>query len=92
MRKIWGSLYYYIRIIQGTVRYELLMKQASTHVQHKANTCRTWGIDCSNHNRDNIGFSLYAISLQVILVIYFRWKLGSDRWLSLLGGGKLCYY
>ena len=37
------------------------------------------------------GFSLYAVFLQVILVVYFRRVLGKLRELGPLKGSKVCY-
>jgi len=38
------------------------------------------------------GFSLYAVSLQVILVAYFRSKLNELSGLELLEDSKVCYH
>ena len=36
---------------QGVVKYKSQMKQ--THIQHKANICRVWGIEHNNHNNNS---------------------------------------
>jgi len=42
--------------------------------------------------RMTLGFSLYAIPLQVILVIYFEKVLGELRELKPLEDSNMCYY
>ena len=62
---IWDTNWYYMREMQGTVNYKSQMKQTPTHIQHKTNICRIWGIDYSNHN--NLLSNIY----DKVIIIYW---------------------